>query len=128
MYLFLLNFQLHGAEKTVLDVLRLKGFTTTVDLFDKIGWTANITSPGPWAVFALTDAGFNELKVKAPAWHNTFTTNLTITPGMMDNHVVKGLVPNSSIRPGESAMTLEGPIFFNSIDNGPVMLSNLNYF
>ena len=83
----------------------------------------NLTSSGPWTVFAMTDAGFDDLQLKTPKWHKTLTTNMTMAPFMMANHIVKGLIPESSIRPGASSETLGDPVTFHSIENGKVNYS-----
>ena len=90
-----------------------------VNLPERITWAANL-STGPWTVFAVTDAGFKELAVKSPDWHNTFTTNVAYTTAMMSNHIVRGLIPRSTMRPGVSIMTLERPIYFDPVDGGSV--------
>jgi len=91
-----------------------------VNMLERINWAANLSTPGPWTVFAVTDAGFNELAIKSPDWHNTFTTNVAVMPPMMSNHIVRGLVPRSAMRPGVTIMTLERPIYFETVGRGRV--------
>ncbi len=88
-----------------------------INVLVKTGLANNLTAAGPFTVFALTDDGFKELKSKAPAWYNYFIPNPI--PVLLD-FIVKGLVKPSNIRPGMSAMSQGGKIYFDSVDNGKV--------
>lgn len=103
-----------------MDALKRNGFNVMSDLLDKSGLAANLSTEGPFTVFAMTDDGFAELKSKAPMWYNTFTTDLVRANLVLSDHIVNELVSHSTIRPGGTVTTLEGPVYFDSVDNGAV--------
>lgn len=104
-------------NSTVMDVMQRKGFNMMINILTKTGLANNLTAAGPFTIFALTDDGFKELKSKAPAWYNYFISNPI--PVLLD-FIVKGLVKPSNIRPGMTAMSQGGKVYFDSVDNGKV--------
>lgn len=103
-----------------MDVMHRTGFNMMTDLLERSGWGKNLTTSGPFTVFAMTDAGFDELKLKAPVWFNTLTTDMSIAALIMSNHIVSDWVHRYTVRPGKSIMSLGGPIYFDPVDDGKV--------
>ena len=105
-----------------MDAMKRMGFNEMVKLLEKTGQAANLTTPGPWTVFAMVDEGFNKMKIKSPDMYNTVTNNIERATLFMADHIVSGLVPRFGIRSGMSANSWEGPIYFDSVDNGLVII------
>ena len=97
--------------------MKLNGLNKMTDLLRKTGLANTLSSSGPWTVFAIIDEGFDELETKSPTWFRSLATNMTVATAIMSNHIVNASLPYSAIRPGTSAMSLEGPIFFDSLNN-----------
>lgn len=125
--LYLLKLQ-NSSERdnSILAVMQRNGLNTMTDLLKKSGVANNLTSSGPFTVFAITDAGFNELRLKAPTWYNTFTTNMTVAAAVLPNYIVNGRVPRTAILPDVFVRAQGGIIYFDSVDNGKVFYSNLH--
>lgn len=104
-----------------MDVMQRNGFDKMTDLLRRSGWGKNLTFTGPFTVFAITNAGFDELKSKAPAYFNTLTTDMTVAKAILADHIVENKVPRAAIKPHTSTVSLGGPIFFDSVDNGRVL-------
>lgn len=104
-----------------MDVMRQKSLIKMADLLTKTGLANNLTDPKSlWTVFAISDEGFDELASKATTWFESLTKNMTVASAIMPNHIVEGLLPYSAIRSDVFTISLGGPIFFNSIENGLV--------
>jgi len=111
-----------------MDVLQRNGFTRMVNLLRFSGLANNLTTNGPFTVFAVTNAGLEELQQKAPTWYNTFSTNPNVAAAFFPSYIVNGWVPRSSIRPGGSINTLNGPIYLSSADKGAVIPTTKDSF
>ncbi len=111
------------AKDIVDTAVSVGSFKTLTAALQAAGLVDALKGPGPYTVFAPTDAAFNKL----PAG----TVESLLKPENKEKlkaillyHVVSGDVPSSAAMKLSSAKTLEGKDLAISVENGAVMINN----
>ena len=109
--------------KTIVEIAASNpDFSTLVTAVKAAGLAETLTGPGPYTVFAPTNAAFERL----PA--GTLTTllkpaNKAQLAGILTYHVVAGTVMAKDVKPG-TVKTVNGADFTVALDNGSVVLTD----
>jgi uncharacterized surface protein with fasciclin (FAS1) repeats len=116
--LMMFPLQVLGADKNIVQTAVDNGsFTTLVAALQKAELDAALAGPGPFTVFAPTDAAFTKLLTEL----NISATDLLNHPQLKDvllYHVVSGKVMSTNLSEGLQASTLNGEKVTFSLQNG----------
>ncbi len=111
------------APGTIVDVAAGAGsFTTLVAAVKAAGLAETLSGPGPFTVFAPTDAAFAKLPPGTVA-SLLKPENKQKLRAILLYHVVKGDVMSTDLKDGESVKTLEGQPLTIGISGGTVNVS-----
>ncbi len=114
----------HAAEKDIVDTAVAAGqFKTLTAALDAAGLVATLIGPGPFTVFAPTDAAFAKLP------EGTVTTllkpeNKAALTAILTYHVVPGTVMAADVVKMTEAKTVNGAMVRITVNNGTVMINN----
>jgi uncharacterized surface protein with fasciclin (FAS1) repeats len=102
-------------------------FSTLVSLVQKAGLVAAISSPGPFTVFAPTNAAFQKLAAAAPATYAAVLADPALLTKVLTYHVVAGAIKSDQAvavaQQNGSVNTLEGEPISLSIKDGKLTLN-----
>lgn len=102
-------------------------FSTLVSLVQKAGLVAAISSPGPFTVFAPTNAAFQKLAAAAPATYQAVLADPALLTKVLTYHVVAGAIKSDQAvavaQQNGSVNTLEGEPISLSIKDGKLTLN-----
>jgi uncharacterized surface protein with fasciclin (FAS1) repeats len=93
-------------------------FSTLVSLVQKAGLVAAISSPGPFTVFAPTNAAFEKLAKAAPATYQAVLADPALLTKVLTYHVVAGAIKSTQ---AISVAQQNGKV--NSLEGEPISLS-----
>ena len=97
-------------------------FTTLTQLLARAGLVATLKTPGPYTVFAPTDAAF--AKIPKDQLDAILSDKAKLTK-ILTYHVVPGTVLAKDVKPGK-VKTVEGSSITVKADGGKVMVDNAN--
>jgi hypothetical protein len=112
-------------DRTIVDIAVSDGrFDTLVAAVTAAGLVDTLASPGPFTVFAPTDAAFAALGEDTI---NALLANTEALTSVLLYHVVSGEVPASAVVGLNSATTVQGaPIRIAVVDDGVVLNGSVN--
>lgn len=93
-------------------------FSTLVSLVQKAGLVSAISSPGPFTVFAPTNAAFEKLAKAAPATYQAVLADPALLTKVLTYHVVAGAIKSTQ---AISVAQQNGKV--NSLEGEPISLS-----
>jgi uncharacterized surface protein with fasciclin (FAS1) repeats len=114
----------HAAEKDIVDTAVAAGqFKTLATALTSAGLVATLKGPGPFTVFAPTDAAFAKLP------EGTVTTllkpeNKAALTAILTYHVVPGRVMAADVVKLSEAKTVNGAMLMITVKDGTVMINN----
>jgi transforming growth factor-beta-induced protein len=102
-------------------------FSTLVSLVQKAGLVSAISSPGPFTVFAPTNAAFEKLAKAAPATYAAVVADPALLTKVLTYHVVAGAIKSpqavSAAQQNAKVNTLQGEAISLSIKDGKLTLN-----
>jgi len=102
-------------------------FSTLVSLVQKAGLVAAISSPGPFTVFAPTNAAFEKLAAAAPATYQAVLADPALLTKVLTYHVVAGAIKSDQAiavaKQNGSVNALQGEPISLSIKDGKLTLN-----
>ena len=102
-------------------------FSTLVSLVQKAGLVAAISSPGPFTVFAPTNAAFEKLAAAAPATYQAVLADPALLTKVLTYHVVAGSIKSDQAiavaKQNGSVNALQGEPISLSIKDGKLTLN-----
>jgi transforming growth factor-beta-induced protein len=102
-------------------------FSTLVSLVQKAGLVSAISSPGPFTVFAPTNAAFEKLAKAAPATYAAVVADPALLTKVLTYHVVAGAIRSpqavSAAQQNGKVSTLQGEAISLSIKDGKLTLN-----
>ncbi len=102
-------------------------FSTLVSLVQKAGLVAAISSPGPFTVFAPTNAAFEKLAAAAPATYQAVLADPALLTKVLTYHVVAGAIESDQAiavaKQNGSVNALQGEPISLSIKDGKLTLN-----
>jgi PGF-CTERM protein len=101
-------------------------FDTLVSAVSTAGLAGTLSGPGPYTVFAPSDAAFNELPSGVLADLTTNESMRDTLRGILAYHVVPGRVLSSDLADGMELRTVEGGNLRVTVDNGSIMINGAN--
>jgi PGF-CTERM protein len=101
-------------------------FDTLVSAVSTAGLAGTLSGPGPYTVFAPSDAAFNELPSGVLADLTTNESMRDTLRGILAYHVVPGKVLSSDLADGMELRTVEGGNLRVTVDNGSIMINGAN--
>jgi PGF-CTERM protein len=101
-------------------------FDTLVSAVSTAGLAGTLSGPGPYTVFAPSDAAFNKLPSGVLADLTTNESMRDTLRGILAYHVVPGRVLSSDLADGMELRTVEGGNLRVTVDNGSIMINGAN--
>ena len=102
-------------------------FTTLVSLVQKAGLAATLAGPGPFTVFAPTNAAFEKLRAAAPATFAAVTSDNALLAKVLTYHALAGSTKSpaaiASAQSGGSVTTVQGEPIKLSLVGGKLTLN-----
>ena len=111
---------------TIVDVAVAAGdFTTLVAAVEAAGLVETLSGPGPFTVFAPTDAAFAAALDSLGLTAEELLADTETLTSILTYHVIAGEVPSSAVveMDGESAATVNGAEVMISVDGDTVMVN-----
>jgi transforming growth factor-beta-induced protein len=114
--------QIQDEPDTIVGVARDAGsFSTLLTALDAAGITSALEGPGPFTVFAPTDAAFAAIDSEVLA---DLLADTELLVAVLTYHVAPGLLPASSVVGLASAPTLNGKALSISVEGGTVRVDD----
>ena len=99
--------------------------TTLVSAVQAAGLVETLSGPGPFTVFAPTNAAFDAVP-SATLESLMMAENQSQLQGVLTYHVVPGRLAAGDLRDGQTLTTVNGATLRVSVDGGTVMIGNAN--
>jgi len=114
-------------QGTIVDVATAAGdFTTLVAAVQAAGLTETLSGPGPFTVFAPTDAAFAAALESLDLTADELLADKDMLTEILTYHVIAGEVPSSAVvtMDGQSVATLNGAEVTIGVDGDTVMVND----
>lgn len=113
------------SDGTIIEVAADSGdFSTLLTLLDAAGWTATLNGPGPYTVFAPTDAAFDAFLAVEGLTLNDLTSSPALAE-ILKYHVVTGDMSAASLATVRTVTSVQGsPIYIRTAVGGGIILNN----
>ena len=100
-------------------------FTVLLEAAQAAGLVDALKSPGPFTVFAPTDAAFGALLTKLGVTKEQLLANTPLLTTVLKYHVLSGAVPSSAITGPVGPVTLEGRQMLIIPTNGKIVINGV---
>jgi len=114
-------------QGTIVDVATAAGdFTTLVAAVQAAGLTETLSGPGPFTVFAPTDAAFAAALESLDLTAEELLADTETLTSILTYHVIAGEVPSSTVvtMDGQSVATVNGADVTIGVDGDTVMVND----
>ncbi|NML63932.1 fasciclin domain-containing protein [Hymenobacter sp. RP-2-7] len=112
------------ADKNIVqNAMGAKSVSTLVTLVKSAGLVETLSGPGPFTVFAPTNAAFAKLP-KAALTELQAPSNVAKLKGVLTYHVIPGRLVAADLKDGQEITTVNGEKLHVSIKDGKVMIGN----
>ena len=111
-----------SCDSSVYDIISNSADHSILEIaIDTCGLASTLDGPGPFTVFAPTDAAFNALPAGTIS---SLLSNLPALTDILKHHVVSGSVMSSMLSNGQTFTTLEGSDVTVTMSGGSVYIEN----
>ena len=114
---------MYPTKNIVENAVNSKDHTTLVAAVKAAGLVETLSSPGPFTVFAPTNAAFDKLP-KAALAALTDEASKAKLKGVLTYHVIPGRILAVDIKDGQELTTVNGEKLHFTVKDGKVMVSN----
>jgi uncharacterized surface protein with fasciclin (FAS1) repeats len=112
------------ADKNIVEnAAAAKSVSTLVAAVKQVGLAETLSGPGPFTVFAPTNAAFDKLPKGAVAGLMDPASKEKLK-GVLTYHVIPGRLVAADLKDGQELTTVNGEKLHISVKNGKVMVSN----
>jgi len=110
-------------KNIVQNAMGAKSVSTLVSLVKSAGLVETLSGPGPFTVFAPTNAAFAKLP-KAAVAELQAPANVAKLKGVLTYHVIPGRLVAADLKNGQELTTVNGEKLHVTIKDGKVMIGN----